>query len=433
MHLLLFTDKVNEHFSPTSIIMYSDQTLFTPLTLPCRKVLPNRIVKAAMEENMSGADLLPDHNLFSLYRYWAHGGLGAIITGNVMVDKTAMTGPGGVVLDETSPIEPFKNWAKIIRSGGALAIMQINHPGRQVFKAVNEHAIAPSAVNLKLGRYTKQFAQAHAATCEQIYTIIRQFVTTALRAREAGFDGVEIHAAHGYLLSQFLSPLVNQRTDQWGGSLANRARLLINIVSEVRAKCGNDFSVWVKLNAADFQRGGMSQDEAREVVAHLNKLGVDVVEISGGSYEMPAMQGRVEDSQTLQSEAYFAQFAAEIAKVAGMPVMTTGGISRLPVARQVTESGCDLVGMASALATTPDLVKKWQENPEYRGVMLTSSLSDKTLASLITMSMVRRQLRRLGNDLSPLRQPSQLWSLILDAVHRAKMTRRYRALINRNS
>ena len=409
--------------------MSAHQILFTPLTLPCGKVLPNRIVKAAMEENMSGANLLPDHNLFSLYRYWAHGGLGAIITGNVMVDKHAMTGPGGVVLDENSPLAPFAEWARVMRSCGSLAIMQINHPGRQVFKSVNDYALAPSAVNLQLGRYSKQFAQARAASCDQIYTIIRQFVTTAARAKEAGFDGVQIHAAHGYLLSQFLSPRVNQRNDQWGGRLANRARLLINIVSEVKAKCGNDFALWVKLNASDFQRDGMPPEEAREVVAHLNKLGVDAVEVSGGSYESPAMQGRTGDDAPLSKEAYFADFAAQIAAIADMPVMTTGGISRLPVATSIIESGCSMVGMASALATTPDLAKKWQENPEYRGVILRCNRKDKTLASLISMSMVRRQLRRLGNDLSTLRNPSELWSLLLDAAHRAKMTRRYKSIV----
>lgn len=406
--------------------MSSQSVLFQPLTLPCNKVLPNRVIKSAMEENMSGAQLLPDRNLFSLYRYWAHGDLGAIITGNVMVDRTAMTGSGGVVLDAESPLAPFAEWARVMRSGGALAIMQINHPGRQVFKTVNKTAIAPSAIPLQLGRYSRQFAQPQAASCEQIYTITQQFVTTAMRAQEAGFDGVQIHAAHGYLLSQFLSPLVNQRDDQWGGSLANRARLLINIVSQVRASCGNDFAVMVKLNAADFQRGGMTANEAIEVVAHLNNLGVDVVEISGGSYESPAMQGRAEDPKAIRREAYFMDFAKAISQVAQMPVMTTGGIRRQAVAEQVLAQGCQLVGIASALASTPELVKIWQQKPGFEATTVQCHWPDKTLASLVTMAMVRRQLRRLGNDLSTLEQPSALGSLVLDTVHRLRLTRRYR-------
>ncbi|MBJ2130388.1 NADH:flavin oxidoreductase/NADH oxidase family protein [Alteromonas sp. IB21] len=404
--------------------MSSDSILYSPYTLPCGITVRNRLVKAAMEENMSSKGNIPGESLYSLYRYWAHGHLGMVITGNVMVDRTAMTGPGGVALEKDTDLAPFKKWAKIIKSNGALAVMQINHPGRQVFKAMRGKAIAPSAVPLDMGKHSKLFAQPREMTCQDIHDVCKRFVQTAKQAEKAGFDGVEIHAAHGYLLTQFLSPLTNQRQDEWGGSIINRARLLINIVSQVRAVCAKDFIVMVKLNSADFQKNGFSFDDACEVVNRLEALGVDVVELSGGSYEAPAMQGQTRDDTTLAREAYFLEFANVLESKTDIPLMTTGGIKRAEVAEKVVQQGCALVGLASALAITPDLSKKWQQEWTYSGIIPHCTWKDKSLASLANMAMVRRQLRRLGNNLTTLRNPSPLWSLILDMLHRKKMTKR---------
>ena len=404
--------------------MSSDSILYSPYTLPCGVTVRNRLVKAAMEENMSSKGNIPGESLYSLYRYWAHGHLGMVITGNVMVDKNAMTGPGGIALEKDTELTPFKKWAKIIKSNGALAVMQINHPGRQVFKAMRGKAIAPSAVPLDMGKHSKLFAQPREMTCQDIHDVCKRFVQTAKQAEKAGFDGVEIHAAHGYLLTQFLSPLTNQRQDEWGGSIINRARLLINIVSQVRAVCAKDFIVMVKLNSADFQKNGFSFDDACEVVNRLEALGVDVVELSGGSYEAPAMQGQTRDDTTLAREAYFLEFANVLECKTDIPLMTTGGIKRAEVAEKVVQQGCALVGLASALAVTPDLSKKWQQEWSYSGIIPHCTWKDKSLASLANMAMVRRQLRRLGNNLTTLRNPSPLWSLILDMLHRKKMTKR---------
>ena len=404
--------------------MSSDSILYSPYTLPCGVTVRNRLVKADMEENMSSKGNIPGESIYSLYRYWAHGHLGMVITGNVMVDKSAMTGPGGVALEKDTELTPFKKWAKIIKSNGALAVMQINHPGRQVFKAMRGKAIAPSAVPLDMGKHSKFFAQPREMTCQDIHDVCKRFVQTAKQAEKAGFDGVEIHAAHGYLLTQFLSPLTNQRQDEWGGSIINRARLLINIVSQVRAVCAKDFIVMVKLNSADFQKNGFSFDDACEVVNRLEALGVDVVELSGGSYEAPAMQGQTRDDTTLAREAYFLEFANALESKTDIPLMTTGGIKRAEVAERVVQQGCALVGLASALAVTPDLSKKWQQEWSYSGIIPHCTWKDKSLASLANMAMVRRQLRRLGNNLTTLRNPSPLWSLILDMLHRKKMTKR---------
>ncbi|MAI63445.1 MAG: 2,4-dienoyl-CoA reductase [Alteromonas sp.] len=404
--------------------MPSNSILYSPYTLPCGKTVRNRLVKAAMEENLSSYGCLPGESLFSLYRYWAHGDLGMVITGNVMVDKEAMTGPGGVVLEKDTPLAPFEKWAKIIKSNGALAVMQINHPGRQVFKAMQGKAIAPSAIPLDMGKHSKLFAEPREMTCQDIHDVCKRFVETAKQAEKAGFDGVEVHAAHGYLLTQFLSPLTNQRQDEWGGSIINRARLLINIVSQIRAVCAKDFIVMVKLNSADFQKNGFSFDDASEVVNRLEALGVDVVELSGGSYEAPAMQGQTKDNTTLAREAYFLEFAKTLESQTQIPLMTTGGIKRAEIAERVIQEGCELVGLASALAITPNLAKKWQQEWTYSGVIPHCTWKDKSLASLANMAIVRRQLRRLGNDLTTLRSPSPLWSLVLDLIHRKKMTKR---------
>lgn len=249
--------------------------LFSPLTLRSGSVLRNRVAKAAMEEGMAGAGQVPDHRLLALYRRWAHGGAGLLITGNVMVHAAASTGPGGVVLDASAPLAPFAAWARTGRSGGAALWMQINHPGRQVAADMPGVVWAPSAVELRLGRYSGRFRPPVAMTPVQIEATVERFAVTAHRAERAGFDGVEIHAAHGYLLSQFLSPLVNLRADEWGGSLENRARILRDVVRAVRAAVSPSFAVAVKLNSADFQRGGFDLDDARRVITMLEPLGVD--------------------------------------------------------------------------------------------------------------------------------------------------------------
>jgi 2,4-dienoyl-CoA reductase-like NADH-dependent reductase (Old Yellow Enzyme family) len=302
--------------------------VFDKLTLPNGSVIPNRIAKAAMEENMADTSQGPSEKLMRLYEAWANGGAGLLITGNVMVDSRAMTGPGGVVLEDDTQLEKFARWAQIGRSRGGQFWLQINHPGRQMQANLGQRTWAPSAVPLDLGKLSKRFNTPLAMTQEIIDDVIVRFARTARLGEQAGFTGVEIHAAHGYLLSQFLSPLTNRRTDEWGGTLANRARLLLEVVKAVRAVVSPHFSVAVKLNSADFQRGGFTADDARQVVKLLNGLKVDLVELSGGSYEAPAMQGEARDGRTLAREAYFVEFARDIRKVAEMPVMVTGGICR---------------------------------------------------------------------------------------------------------
>ena len=402
-------------------------TIFTPLRLANGSVIENRLVKAAMEENMAVAGQLPDESLFRLYRRWSQGGVGLIITGNVMVHAEALTGPAGVVLDAQAPLEPFRQWAAAARSGGARVWMQINHPGRQVMANMPGVAWGPSAIRVDIGRNSKRLAQPVEMTAEQIDATVARFAETARRAQQAGFDGVEIHAAHGYLLSQFLSPLSNQRTDQWGGTLPNRARLLLDIVRAVRSSVSPAFTVAVKLNSADFQRGGFDTDDAATVIRLLAPLGVDVVELSGGSYESPAMTGQAADERTRSREAYFLTLAEELAQASPLPLMLTGGIVRRSVADEVLAGGIDLVGMGTALAVDPDLPNKWRTGTDAAVELPPVTVKDKAAASAIGMARVRYQLRRLGRGKQPRPTVHPFTAYAQEAVLRRRALRRYQS------
>jgi 2,4-dienoyl-CoA reductase-like NADH-dependent reductase (Old Yellow Enzyme family) len=401
-------------------------SVFTPITLPNGAILPNRLAKAAMEENMAVTGHLPGDDIFQLYKTWAAGGTGLLITGNVMVDHRAMTGPGGIALEEDTPLEPFEKWAEIASKNGAKIWMQINHPGRQVYAAMGGQVFSPSDIALDMGKHSQLFSKPSPMTELEIQALIQRFVVTALRAVEAGFHGIEIHAAHGYLLSQFLSPLTNKRNDNWGGSLENRARLLYEIVKAVKQVIPENIAVAVKLNSADFQRGGFDAQDALVVVRELGHLKVDLVELSGGSYESPAMQGNTADGQPLNREAYFLEFAKEIAKHAPMPIMTTGGIVRLATAQKVVNEGVDMVGIGRALAFSPNLPQRWKTSPDAVAILPQVKWQDKTLAALATMAITKRQLQRIGKGKAPKLNSSPLFSLIFDQLRLKKLTKIYR-------
>ncbi|GAA78341.1 NADH:flavin oxidoreductase/NADH oxidase family protein [Pseudoalteromonas sp. BSi20495] len=400
--------------------------VFTPFTLPSGLVLKNRIAKAAMEENLAQEDQTPSQILKNVYSAWAVGGAGLIITGNVMIDHLAMTGPGGLVLEKSTDITAFAELARLSQQNNCKVVMQINHPGRQVFKKMGGKALSASSVALNMGKHSHLFGVPKAMTKTDIDDVITRFTQTAQQAEKAGFNGVQIHAAHGYLLAQFLSPLTNKRDDKWGGSLQNRARLLLEITRSIKATCSLTFSVSVKLNSADFQRGGFEPSDAQVVVDLLNKLNVDFVELSGGSYEAPAMQGKTGDQRTLAREAYFLEFAKAISQRSSVPIMTTGGISRLSIANNVIESGVALVGIATALAYQPNLPNKWQNEPLQLAVLPNVTWQDQTLAGLATMALVKRQIRRIGQGKPVKINASPVFTLISDQLRSVKLTKRYR-------
>jgi 2,4-dienoyl-CoA reductase-like NADH-dependent reductase (Old Yellow Enzyme family) len=399
---------------------------FTPLVLPNGAVISNRLAKAAMEENMADHEHLPSQSLFRLYQAWADGGAGLILTGNVMIDRRALTGPGGIVLENEAHLDRFNEWARIGRSKGAHFWMQINHPGRQVPASLGQPTIAPSAVPLDLGALSRMFPVPKEMTEQEIDDVVQQFARTAGLAERAGFTGVEIHAAHGYLINQFLSPLSNKRTDRWGGSLENRARLLRTVIEAVRAQVRPEFCVSVKLNSADFQRGGFDTADAHGVLEMLNALPIDLVEISGGNYEAPAMQGDARDGRTLAREAYFLDFAKEMLSTARMPLMVTGGIRRNEIVERVLASGISIAGMGSALAIEPQLPALWSQGKYAEAKLRPITWRHKLLAARAYMASIKYQMRAISLGRMTKPNVSPLLALIIERIDVKRRSAQYR-------
>lgn len=406
--------------------------LFESLALPNGSVLKNRLAKAATEESLAAYGQLPDEKLITLYQRWADGGAGLLITGNVMIAPDALTGPASVVLQEGTDLAPFRRWAQAGRSGGAQFWMQLNHPGRQTYAMLGEEAVSASDVAVDIGGMSKNFAQPRALRDEEVRGLIARFAKSAQLAEQSGFSGAQIHAAHGYLINQFLSPLTNRRADHWGGPLENRARFLFEAVRAVRAAVSDGFTVAVKLNSADFQKGGFDTEDAKWVVEQLGTMGVDMVELSGGSYESPAMQGRTDEgTSTGRREAYFVEFAREVAQIAKMPIMVTGGIRRREVAEAALTSktggiGVSVLGMASAMAFEPDLPNNWKANKTPDVMVPNVQWKDKRMAGLATMTLAYKQLDRLSSGKKPNPKASPLITMIGNQMKMKKMTKRYR-------
>ena len=418
--------------------------LFTPLTLPNGAVLQNRLCKAAMEENMAEGGQVPGAALINLYTAWsnaaekANAGPGLILSGNVMVDPTAMTGPGGVLLEAGSLDTPavrqnFEDWATAGKAGGSKFVMQISHPGRQVYANMGVEPVSASATKVTLGGMAdKMFGPARALSEDEIRGLIRRFAETALAAQAAGFDGVQVHSAHGYLVAQFLSPLTNLREDAWGGPLENRARFLLEIIRAIRDRVNSDFIVGVKLNSADFQRGGFDIADSEQVVDWLNGEAVDFVEISGGSYESAAMMGNSEDgrveSSTAKRELFFFDFAKRISQTARMPLMVTGGVTKRATAENaLEEAGVDLVGVARAFAYNPSLAADWRAGKATEIQISRANWKDKAMASLAGMAMTKQQLYRLGDGMPIKRKQNALLALLGQQIKTGKLTKRYKA------
>ncbi len=329
--------------------------LTEPLTLPCGAVVPNRIAKSAMTEGLAGASGRANERHARLYRLWAEGGAGLLITGNVMVDWRYLERPGNVVVEDESGLDELARWAEAGTAGGSQLWVQISHPGRQCSRMSNPRPLAPSAVQLKLGGF---FGRPRALVEEEILDVVRRFARTAGVVKRAGFTGVQIHSAHGYLASQFLSPRTNRRNDRWGGALENRARFLLETVRAVRASVGADFPVAVKLNSADFQRGGFELEDAARVAGWLAAEGIDLLEISGGTYERIRFfedKAPEEARSTREREAYFLTYAKTLrAELGATPLMVTGGFrSRAAMTGAVSASELEMVGLARPLCVDP--------------------------------------------------------------------------------
>ena len=371
------------------------------LTLPCGATVANRLSKAAMTEGLATADGVPTAELNRLYGIWSDGGAGILLSGNIQVDRDHLERPGNVVIDrepDAAMRAALASWAQAATRNGNHFWAQISHAGRQTQKIVNKTPKAPSAV--KLGLPGGQFGQPVAMTEADIKEVIRRFALCAAAVKEAGFTGVQVHAAHGYLLSQFLSPRSNLRTDQYGGSLANRARVLLEAVAAVREAVGPKFPVSVKLNSADFQKGGFAFEDSLQVVQWLEQASVDLIEISGGTYEQPkllGLQGMEEEEQqqvaesTQLREAYFVDFAKAMQEKVNVPLMVTGGFRQRLVMEQALQTGsADIIGLGRPLCVMTDAPKQLFEGldelPRYEESL---SLLPNWLAFLGNIKTIR--------------------------------------------
>ena len=338
------------------------------LDLPCGARIENRICKAAMTEGLATPQGLPSTELNRLYELWSDGGAGILLSGNIQVDGDHLERPGNVVVDSVPNNEmqaALATWAKAGTRGGNHFWAQISHAGRQTQTNVNKHPKAPSAV--KVGLAGGQFGKPVALTGEEIADIVERFGICAKACQEAGFTGAQIHAAHGYLLSQFLSPRTNLRNDQYGGSLENRARVLLEVVSSMRNAVGPNFPIAVKLNSADFQKGGFEFADSIQVAKWLEAASVDVIEISGGTYEQPQLlgvQGIEEVAQqdvkasTIAREAYFVDFAIAMQQEVSIPLMVTGGFRHKSAMEEALGNGADIIGLGRPMCVMTDAPKQ---------------------------------------------------------------------------
>jgi 2,4-dienoyl-CoA reductase-like NADH-dependent reductase (Old Yellow Enzyme family) len=326
--------------------------------------------------------------------------VGLSITGNVMIDRRSIGEALNVVVEDDRDIDELRRWAAAAKTEGATAIVQINHPGRQMLAGLSELAVAPSAVALDVA---PGFVKPRALTAEEIVELIERFATSARIVVEAGFDGVQIHGAHGYLISQFLSPLTNQRDDEWGGDPERRRRFLLEVTRAVRAAIGPEKVLSIKLNSADFQRGGFTEDESLAVIQQLDVEGVDILEISGGTYESPAMSDGGASASTVSREAFFLEFAERVRAVTTVPLMVTGGFRTGSGMTDAIRSGAtDLIGIARPLALEPDLPAELLASPESaRSNLELKKIGIKKLDSIADLWWTQHQIQLLGAGKEP--------------------------------
>ncbi|KAJ5473575.1 hypothetical protein N7475_003141 [Penicillium sp. IBT 31633x] len=353
--------------------------LADPVKLPCGLVLPNRLSKAAMAEMLAKTNQ-PTEGLLDAYEQWSDGGWGSILTGNVQVDVNHLGSPFDPALhseytdSETNStvVAQWKKYADTCQKHGTPAIAQICHPGRQSFRVAGRRGmfaptLAPSAVPIKVGNgYLDRligylaWAAPKEMTTQDVERVIRQFVDTARLLADAGFSGIELHGAHGYLIDQFLSGKTNLRTDAYGGTPEKRARFVLEILSQTRKVVPATFAIGIKLNSADHSSSTFG--ETMTQIALLAEAGIDFMEISGGTYEDPKMMGHGEASsaapkseRTAAREAFFLEFSKEVRqRHPGLVLMLTGGFrSRAGAEAAIENNACDLVGIGRPAAVDP--------------------------------------------------------------------------------
>ncbi len=384
-------------------------TIFDSLTLKTNTTIKNRFVKAAMSETLGDSKYQPTEQTISLYQAWANGGTGLLITGNVMVDRNARGEFGNIVVDHNQNYNLLKKWAQAGTTNNTKIFLQLNHPGKQSPKTITKQPVTPSAVPMT-GSNSFAFNSPRALSHAEIKQIIAKFVDAAVIAQQTGFSGVEIHAAHGYLLNQFLSPHDNQRSDEYGGSLENRMRIITEIYQGIREKVGRNFPIALKINSSDFRPDSFSEEDSLKVIQKMDQLGIDLIEISGGNYENPKMQG-------IGKGAFFIDYAKKVKQTIKTPIIVTGGFNTANgMESAIQNKETDFIGLARPLVMVPDLPNqlKWGNFTSVKLNHLTtgSKKLDKKVGSLIGLSFYQQQMSRIaeGKKVQP---TTNAWGALL--------------------
>ncbi|MEM7405164.1 MAG: NADH:flavin oxidoreductase/NADH oxidase family protein [Pseudomonadota bacterium] len=319
-----------------------------PLRLPCGAVLKNRIAKSSMSDSLGDGEGNATDAQIRLYERWAEGGAAVSMIGEVQFDPRYPEKPGNLVLRDDAGKARFEELTARALVDGAHLWPQIGHAGALSYAPIGP-PLGPSSLDV-------EGLQCRGMSVEQVEELPAAYAAAARRARNAGFSGVHIHAGHGFLLSQFLSPLFNRRTDGYGGSIEGRSRIVLDIVDRVRKAVGPAFPIGIRINASDQLEGGLSEADALAVVKQLDDTSVDLIDISGGTY----FPGAKSSSDSTGGGPYFVDFARRARHVTQVPLMVTGGFRGRGQAIHAIESGAaDIVGLARSMVLMPELPNVW--------------------------------------------------------------------------
>ncbi|KAK1522939.1 NADH:flavin oxidoreductase/NADH oxidase [Colletotrichum paranaense] len=373
------------------------------------KVAKNRFLKGAMTERLSTWDPktptnrgIPTPELINLYRRWGEGDFGVLLSGNVMLDYDQLEAAGNPIIPLDAPFEGerfegFRKLAEGAKAHGSLLHAQLSHPGRQVEQKINPHPISASDVQLEGDVMGMRFAKPRAMEKEDFEKVIGGFAHAAEYVYKAGFDGVELHGAHGYLLAQFLSPTTNKRTDQYGGSLTNRARIILEIADAIRARVPDpSFSIGIKVNSVEFQDEGFSTEDCRDLCSALEAASFDFVELSGGTYQSLAFEHKRES--TKKREAFFLDFAEKIIpQLTKTKAYVTGGLRTVPAMVEALKT-VHGIGLARPACNEVDLPRKIIAGEASAAIETLLGEQDFGLTNMLAGT----QMRLIGRDQEPL-------------------------------
>ncbi|TGO66523.1 hypothetical protein BOTNAR_0059g00050 [Botryotinia narcissicola] len=396
-----------------SIRYESSSSDASPLGKPLKyefsgKVARNRFLKGAMSERQSSWDLkdfksrgIPSTNLVNVYKRWGEGEYGQILTGNIMIEYDHLEAMGNPIIPLEAPFEGerferFSAMAKAGKAHGSLMVAQVSHPGRQVENRIQRNPISASDVQLEGNPMRMSFNKPRPATQDDINSIVDKFAHAAEYLEKAGFDGIQLHGAHGYLLAQFLSKTTNKRTDKYGGSLENRFRIIQEIADEIHKRVKPDFIVGIKMNSVEFQEDGFTPEDAKAACQALEGARFDYVELSGGTYQETAFVHKRES--TKKRENFFIEFAEEIVKpLTKTKTYVTGGFKTVGGMVSALDT-VDGVGIARPAAQEPRLPKDILEGRVTGAKKMAVDENDFSFTNIAAGT----QMRQVGKDQEPI-------------------------------